>query len=99
MKAQFETLGYTIAGISPDPVAGLVKFRDKYDFPFPFLSDAGSALATQLGIWVEKSMYVLPYMGIDRSTFVTDPQGVVTHVFQSVKPQGHAEDVLAAVGE
>ncbi len=97
MKASFNALGYTVAGISPDPTKEQIKFRDKYDFPFPFLSDAGSGLASQLGIWVEKSMYGKTYMGIDRSTFVVAPDGTVSHVFHSVKPQGHAEDVLATL--
>lgn len=97
MKATFEEKGYRIVGVSPDTTAEQAKFIAKNDLPFILLADPGGAVATQLGIWSEKSMYGRTYTGVDRSTFVVDHAGIVRAVFHKVKPQGHAEDVLASL--
>lgn len=97
MKAQFDTAGYRIVGVSPDPTAAQAAWGAKNDFPFVLLSDPGGAVATRYAIWSEKSMYGRTYTGVDRSTFVVGNDGVVRGVFHKVKPQGHAEDVLASL--
>lgn len=87
-----------MVGVSPDATGDQAKWIEKIGLPFLLLSDAGGATAEQFGIWSEKSMYGRTYTGVDRSTFVTNDDGVVQGVFHKVKPQGHAEDVLASLG-
>ena len=74
-----------------------VKFRDKYELPFTLLADEDHAVAEAYGTWVQKSFAGKKYMGVERSTFVIDPQGNITKVMRRVKPETHADDVLAAL--
>ena len=90
--------GATIFGLSPDPVKALVKFGDKYRLPFRLLSDVDHVVAEKYGVWKEKSMYGRKYMGIERTTFVIDPEGRVSKVFRKVKPKGHAAEILEGLG-
>jgi peroxiredoxin Q/BCP len=89
--------GAVILGVSPDGVKSHVKFREKYELPFPLLADEDHAVAEAYGVWGEKSMYGRKYMGINRTTFVIDGAGRVAKVFEKVKPKGHAAEVLAAL--
>ncbi len=84
-------------GVSPDGEASHAKFREKYDLPFPLLADPDHATAEAYGVWVEKKNYGKTYMGIERSTFVIDADGNVAKVMRRVKPDSHADDVLAAL--
>ena len=86
-----------IIGISKDPVKKLDKFRDKYGLTFTLASDEPGQVVEGYGSWVEKSMYGKKYMGIDRSTFLIDENGVVQGVWRKVKVPGHVDEVLAAV--
>ncbi len=86
-----------IIGISKDPVKKLDKFRDKYGLKFALVSDENSDTTERFGSWVEKSMYGKSYMGIDRSTFLIDENGTVSHVWRKVKVPGHVDAVLKAV--
>ena len=95
---QFEGLGVTVLAISPDPVKRLEKFREKEGLTFPLLGDESHEVLEAYGVWVEKSMYGKKYMGVLRTTFILDANGVVTHVFEKVKPQGHAAEIKAAIG-
>ena len=94
MSADYDAAGVRVIGVSPDPVASHVRFRDKHDLPFTLLSDADHAVAEAYGVWVEKSMYGRTYMGIERSTFVIGPDGVLKDALYKVKPKGHAASVL-----
>jgi len=94
---EYDARGATVLGISPDPVAKVKKFHDKYELNFKLLADADHAVAEAYGVWVEKSMYGRRYMGMERTTFVIDPDGVITHVFREVKPAEHDAKVLAAL--
>jgi peroxiredoxin Q/BCP len=96
--ARLEALGVTVLGMSPDGVAAHERFAKKYDLPFPLLADAGAAVAAQYGVWVEKNNYGKKYMGIERTTFVIDETGVIRRVFPRVQVDGHADQVIAAVG-
>jgi thioredoxin-dependent peroxiredoxin len=87
--------GAAVFGISPDPVKALVKFREKYELPFHLLSDQDHAVAERFGVWKEKSMYGRKYMGIERTTFVIDERGRISHIYRKVKPKGHAAEVLS----
>jgi peroxiredoxin Q/BCP len=94
---EFERTGAVVLGVSPDGEASHVKFKQKYDLPFALLADPEHATAEAYGVWVEKSMYGKHYMGVERSTFVIGADGVVTKVMRKVKPEKHADDVLAAL--
>jgi thioredoxin-dependent peroxiredoxin len=95
--ADYAAAGAVVLGVSRDPVARLAAFDDKHSLGFTLLSDADHAVAEAYGVWVEKSMYGRKFMGTQRSTFVIDPKGKVTHVFPKVSPKAHDEQVLAAL--
>lgn len=95
--SEIQAAGAVVLGVSPDDVTSHEKFRAKYRLPFPLLSDPDHAVAEAYGAWGEKSMYGRKYEGILRTTFLIDGTGVVRRVFEKVHPEGHAEEVLAAV--
>jgi thioredoxin-dependent peroxiredoxin len=97
-QADYAAADATVLGISPDPVAKVKKFHDKYDLGFPLLADEGHAVADDYGVWVQKSMYGKTYFGNERTTFVIDPDGNVASVLRKVRPAEHDELVLAALG-
>ena len=96
-KADYDAAGVRVIGVSPDPLKSHVKFRDKHGLPFTLLSDPDHEVAEAYGIWVEKSMYGRKYMGVERSTFVIGPDGVLTQALYKVKPSGHAASLLELV--
>lgn len=89
--------GAKVFGVSPDSPKSHTKFIKKFDLNFTLLADVKKELAEACGVWVEKSMYGKAYMGVARTTFVLDENGVVMRVFEKVKPTGHAAEVLAAL--
>ncbi len=89
-------LGLEVIGVSPDPMSPIEKFARKYNLTFPLASDADQAVATAYGTWVEKSMYGKTYMGMERSSFLVGPDGVVRKVWRKVKPEAHAAEVMQA---
>jgi peroxiredoxin Q/BCP len=92
----FSKVKAAIVGISRDTVASHDKFKAKYGLTFPLASDEDGEVCEAYGTWVEKSMYGRKYMGIERSTFLIDANGVVRNVWRKVKVPGHAEEVLEA---
>ena len=88
-----------VLGVSPDDIASHDRFRAKYKLPFPLLADADKAVATRFGAWGEKVLYGKKVVGMIRSTFVIDGEGVVRKVFPRVRVDGHAEKVLEAVSQ
>lgn len=86
-----------VLGISPDSIERHRKFIDKYELPFPLVSDESKAIAQAYGVWVEKVSYGKKSMGIERSTFVIAPDGTLRAIFRKVKPDEHAEQVLAVL--
>jgi peroxiredoxin Q/BCP len=86
-------------GISPDGAASHAAFREKFGLRFTLLSDEDHAVAEQYGAWALKKTYGREYMGIQRSTFLVDPEGRIAHVWPRVKADGHAADVLAVLSE
>ena len=86
-------------GASPDTVEDQAKFKVKDSLPFTLLADADHAIAETYGVWVEKNNFGKTYMGVDRTTFLIDPDGKVARVFEKVKPAEHSADVLAALAE
>ncbi len=95
---RFGDLDAVILGVSPDGVESHEKFKAKYDLPFTLLADTEHAVAELYGVWKEKSMYGRKYMGIERTTFLIDPDGRIARIFAKVKPAGHAEAVAEAIG-
>jgi len=94
----FEKLDAVVLGVSADSAESHAKFRQKFDLNFPLLVDEDHAVCEAYGVWKEKSMYGKKFMGIERSTFLIDEQGVVAEIWRRVKPKGHAEmlqEVLA----
>lgn len=91
--------GIVVLGVSADSVASHQKFADKYGLSFPLLADTETAVAQRYGVWKEKSMYGKTYMGVNRETFLIDKDGVVRKIWHKVKPDEHADEVLAAVEE
>lgn len=84
-------------GISPDGAASHARFRTKFDLPFTLLSDEDHAVSTVYGAWRLRSRYGKEFMGIQRSTFLVDPDGTIVRAWPLVKADGHAADVLAAL--
>lgn len=96
---EMQKRGIVVLGVSADSVASHRKFADKYGLPFPLLADTDTTVAQQYNVWQEKSMYGKKYMGVNRSTFLIDKDGVVRKIWHKVKPEGHAEEVLETVEE
>jgi peroxiredoxin Q/BCP len=96
-QAQIRKTGAVVLGVSPDSVASHEKFRDKYKLSFPLLSDADKQVAKTYGAFGEKTLYGKKVVGMIRSTFIIDGQGVVRKVFPKVRVDGHAEQVLEAL--
>ncbi len=86
--------GAVVVGVSPDSVASHNKFRAGHDLNFHLVADTEKVISTAYGVWVEKSMYGRKYMGVERSTFVIDEQGAISHVFRKVSVPGHVDKVI-----
>jgi peroxiredoxin Q/BCP len=86
----------TVLGISPDTTKALAKFKEKYDLNFTLLADDSKDVAEKYGVMKEKNMYGKKVMGVARTTFVIE-NGKIAKIFNNVKPEGHAEEVLAAL--
>lgn len=97
--ADYEAAGARVIGVSPDRVEAVKKFADKYELDFTLLADADHAVAERFGTWVEKSMYGKKYWGVQRATFLIDPDGKIAKVFPKVSPKTHDEVVLSALAE
>jgi len=92
---KMQKTGAVLLGISPDRPKAQKKFQDKFSLPFTLLADADKKVAEAFGVMKEKNMYGKKVWGVARTTFVIGPDGKVQHVFEKVKPEGHAEEVLA----
>ncbi len=92
---RFNGDGVRLYGISPQGSASHMKFAAKYNLNFPLIADDQHTMAESFGVWVEKSMYGRKYMGVQRATFVIAPDGYVEKVWEKVKLEGHADEVLA----
>ncbi len=97
VESQIVRAGATILGVSLDGKESHQKFIKKFGLPFSLLSDEDAAVSKAYGVYKEKSMYGKKYWGIERSTFVIDPDGKVKAVFRKVKVDGHADEVLKAL--
>lgn len=94
---KFTKANTVIVGVSPDTEDDQAQFKSKFDLPFALLADADHKTADAYGVWKEKNMYGRKYMGVERTTFIIDPKGLIKKIFPKVKVDGHAEEVLAAI--
>lgn len=84
-----------LLGVSPDTSKAQKKFQEKENLPFPLLADADKKVAEAFGVVKEKNMYGKKVRGVARTTFIIGPDGRINHIFENVKADGHAEEVLA----
>jgi len=89
--------GAEVLGVSTDSVESHQKFKKKFDLNFALLADTDKKIVDDYGTWKEKSMYGRKYMGIERTTFVIDEQGKISHIFPKVKVDQHYDEVLEAL--
>jgi peroxiredoxin Q/BCP len=95
--SEFERAGAVVLGISPDDEASHVQFKEKYGLPFTLLADPQHEVAERYGVWGEKRYQGRTYLGVTRTTFLIGPDGKVAKVLPNVKPDTHADDVLAVL--
>ncbi len=93
----FRKAAATVIGVSKDSVKSHDKFKAKYDLDLILAADESGEVVERYGAWVEKSMYGRKYMGIDRSTFLIGPDGVIKQVWRKVKVPGHVDAVLKSL--
>jgi len=94
---KIQATGAVVLGISRDTPQAQKKFREKYDLPYTLLADVDEAVSNQFGVLKEKNMYGKKVMGIERTTFLIGPDQRLLKIFPKVKPEGHAEEVLAVL--
>lgn len=97
LKADFEVLNVVILGVSPDNVQSHAKFQAKHNLTLDLGADEAQTVLKTYGVWVEKSMYGRTYMGVERTTFLINPQGIILRIWHKVKAKDHAGEVLATV--
>lgn len=96
LAPEFEKANALVLGVSKDSVKSHDKFKEKYCLPFTLLSD-DSGICEAYGVWKLKNMMGRKYMGVERTTFLIDPQGKILRVWNKVKVENHAQEVLEAV--
>lgn len=97
LRDNYDTLlnrGYKVLGVSVDDEKSHVKFIKKYNLPFPLLADTDHAIVEAYGVWGEKKMFGKEYMGIIRTTFVIDENGVIEEIIQKVDTENHTDQIL-----
>lgn len=94
---RFDGAKAVVLGVSPDNVKSHAKFKTKYALPYTLLADTEKKVVTKYDVWKEKSMYGRKYMGVIRTTFVIDAKGKVRRIFENVKANGHAAEVMAVI--
>ena len=97
-QPRFEGIDAVVLGVSPDSVASHAKFREKFDLNFPLLADVDHEVCEAYGVWKEKKLYGRTFMGVERSTFLIDEEGVIEEVWRKVKPRGHTEMLAELLG-
>jgi thioredoxin-dependent peroxiredoxin len=89
--------GYEVVGVSPDSVASHKKFADKFKFGFNLIADTEKEMLQAYGVWGEKSMYGKRYMGVLRTTFVIDENGIIVEIFEKVDTTNHTDQIIKAL--
>jgi peroxiredoxin Q/BCP len=94
---KFRKAGTILLGVSIDPIKSHDKFITKFKLPFTLIADEDKSIVQKYGVWGQKSFMGRKYMGTHRVTFLIDPNGHIKKIWPSVKPEAHAEEVLAAI--
>ena len=94
----YEKANIVILGVSPDTVKSHVKFKQKFQLPFPLLADEGHKVCDLYGVWGPKKFMGKEYEGVLRTTFLIDEKGMIVKVFENVRPAEHSVEVLSALG-
>ena len=97
--SKFKKQGITVLGVSPDSEKSHQKFATKYSLPFTLLADTDRKIVEAYGVWGEKKFMGRTYMGVHRITFLIDEKGKIKKIFEKVKPENHASEVLQAFAE
>ncbi len=93
----FQEQNVVVLGVSPDTVRAQRRFRDHYSLSFPLLADADHQVAEAYGVWEDKKIFGIAYKGVIRTTFLIDEHGRIAQVFEGVNPEGHSQEILAAL--
>lgn len=96
-RADYERAGARVIGINADSVRSHAKFAQKHELPFTLLSDPDRKVCAAYDVWKEKTMYGRFFLGIERTTFLIDGEGVIRRIFSKVRVGTHADEVLAAI--
>jgi len=96
--AELTQRGYIVIGVSPDTEQSHGKFTRKYDLNFTLVADTDHSIAEMYGVWKEKSLYGRTYMGIERTTFIINSEGILTHILPKVKAKGHIDQIRKLIG-
>lgn len=91
--------GAVVLGVSADPPKKHAKFGQKFELPFPLLSDEDHAVCDKYGVWGEKQLYGRTFLGIKRTTFLIDPEGKIAALWENVRVKGHVDAVLETLAE
>ena len=94
---EFQRAGAVVFGASADSVTSHAAFKAKYDLPFSLLADPEHQVAEQYGVWGELNVMGTTFMGVNRVTYLIDQNGVIKQVWPKVEPEGHADEILAAL--
>ena len=94
-KEELSRRGYRIIGVSPDSERSHQNFCTKHELNFTLLADTDHSICEAFGVWAEKSMYGRKYMGVKRTTFLIDEEGIITHIFDKVKTASHFEQIIS----
>jgi peroxiredoxin Q/BCP len=97
--SKFKKKNIVVLGVSPDKEASHKKFVTKYQLPFTLLADTDRSIAEAYGVWGEKKFMGRTYMGVHRTTFLIDEKGKIRKIFEKVKPEDHASEVLEAFAD
>lgn len=93
----FQEAGIEILGVSPDSPDSHARFKARYDLPFSLLADETNEVCEAYGVWGRKRFRGREYMGVNRTTFIIDGDGTISHIFENVDPTEHSTEVLAAL--
>ena len=102
LRDNYEALkkeGITIIGVSPNSSESHKKFEAKFSLPFPLLADEGHSIIDKYGVWGEKQLYGRKYMGLFRTTFLIDEQGLIKKIFLKPRNKQHAEEIIKYFNE
>lgn len=92
--SQYKKAGVSILGVSPDTIKSHVKFKTKYQLPFPLLVDEDHGICAAYDVWGPKKLMGREYEGVRRTTFLINKHGIIAHIFENVRPSEHSTEVL-----